>query len=108
MDVRPWKTGFKKAALFSPSCWQKMGGFQSKNGIKNAIIGDETIAKCPLPEKDDNRWEDAGEVSNLYIYPVKSFYGTSVETAKVEKHGLQNGALFDRQFIGMFFWPLAL
>ena len=85
-----------------------MGGFQSKNGIKNAIIGDETIAKCPLPEKDDNRWEDAGEVSNLYIYPVKSFYGTSVETAKVEKHGLQNGTLFDRQFIGMVFLPLAL
>ena len=81
-----------------------MGGFQSKDGIKNAIIGDETIAKCPLPEKDDNRWEDAGEVSNLYIYPVKSFYGTSVETAKVEKHGLQNGALFDRQFIGMIFF----
>ena len=78
-----------------------MGAFQSKNGIKNAIIGDETIAKFPLPEKDDNRWEDAGEVSNLYIYPVKSFYGISVETAKIEKHGLQNGALFDRQFIGM-------
>ena len=78
-----------------------MGAFQSTKGIKNAIIGDETIAKLPLPEKDDSRWQTAGEVSQLYIYPVKSFCGTSVEKAKIEKHGLTNGSLVDRQFIGM-------
>ena len=88
-----------------------MGAFQSTKGIKNAIIGDETIAKLPLPEKDDSRWQPAGEVSQLYIYPVKSFCGKPVETAKIEKHGLTNGPLVDRQFIGndsrnkYFIWP---
>ena len=62
-----------------------MGAFQSTKGIKNAIIGDENIAKFPLPEKDDSRWQTAGEVSQLYIYPVKSFCGTSVEKARIEK-----------------------
>jgi len=76
-----------------------MGAFQSTKGIKNAIIGDETIAKFPLPEKDDSRWQPAGEISQLYIYPVKSFCGKSVERAKIEKHGLTNGPLVDRQFI---------
>jgi hypothetical protein len=78
-----------------------MGAFQSTKGIKNAIIGDETIAKLPLPDKDDSRWQPAGEVSQLYIYPVKSFCGKPVEKAKIEKHGLTNGPLVDRQFIGM-------
>ena len=78
-----------------------MGAFQSTKGIKNAIIGDETIANLPLPGKDDSRWQPAGEVSQLYIYPVKSFCGKLVDKAKIEKHGLTNGPLVDRQFIGM-------
>ena len=79
-----------------------MGAFHSTKGIKNAIIGDEILAKCPLPDIDDSRWEAAGEVSNLYIYPVKSFCGNSVKSATIEKHGLQQGTMFDRQFLGKY------
>lgn len=74
-----------------------MGASQSKkNGLNNAIIGSEDL---PLPEENDARWVAAGTVSNLYIYPVKSFRGVAVEKAMIEKHGLQNGSLLDRQFL---------
>ena len=58
-----------------------MGAYQSTKGITNKIIGKDILAKSTLPEKNDTRWEKVGEVSNLYIYPVKSFSGNSVETA---------------------------
>ena len=77
-----------------------MGAYQSTKGITNKIIGKDILAKSTQPDKNDTRWEHVGEVSNLYIYPVKSFSGNSVETAIVGKHGLQNEAIIDSQFLG--------
>lgn len=73
-----------------------MAASQPKNGLKNAIIGAQDL---PLPKENDARWIAAGKVSNLYIYPIKSFKGIPVEIAVIEKHGLQNGTLIDRQFL---------
>ena len=78
-----------------------MGAFTSKsNGISNAIIGTEELAKEPLPDENDPRWTKNGEISNLYIYPVKSFRGIPVSSCQIGKHGLSNGPLKDRQFLG--------
>ena len=68
-------------------------------GIKHGIIGDEILVKAPLPAQNDSRWVKAGKLGQIYIYPVKSLHGNSVNSATIEKHGLKNGDWFDRQFI---------
>ena len=52
-------------------------------GLSHGNVGNESLGKDPLPEVSDPRWQLAGKVSNLYIYPVKSFMGNSLTTAKV-------------------------
>ena len=79
-----------------------MGAKQAKNGIPNAIIGDKNLAQNPLPQMADSRWQVAGKISNIYIYPVKSFHGVSVDSAIVEKHGLRHKDCIDRQFLGTY------
>ena len=81
----------------------KMGLLQSKNGIKNAIIGDENLAKSPLPTENDSRWVESGIVSKLYIYPVKSFAGISVPSAQIEKVSLKIGKKFNEVLKSVIF-----
>ena len=77
-----------------------MGNAQnSKGGIKSGIIGSEDLAKKGTPKVTDPRWINAGKVSNLYVYPVKSLCGISVQEAKVEKHGLSFKDFVDRQLM---------
>lgn len=41
------------------------------------------IEEVEPPAMDSNVWKEAGEVNQLYIYPVKSMRGVSVPSAKV-------------------------
>ena len=75
-----------------------MGLGNSKNGLNNTIIGNELIANSALPNNSDPRWQKAGKIQNLYIYPVKSLHALSVKSANIEKHGLRFGDCQDRQF----------
>ena len=47
----------------------------------------------------DSRWTKCGQISELYIYPVKALQPIVVATATIEKHGLKNGNYLDRQFV---------
>jgi len=55
----------------------------------------------PVPDTDDSRWEKAGVVEKLYMYPMKSCAPTSLNNAKADKFGLadDNTCLRDRQFM---------
>ena len=68
-------------------------------GLSHGNVGNLTLAQDPLPDTSDPRWEVAGKVSQLYLYPVKSFMGVSLTEATVEKHGLSNGFFMDRQLM---------
>ena len=68
-------------------------------GLTHGNVGNETLGKDPLPDASDPRWKAAGKVSQLFIYPVKSFMGVSMPEATVEKHGLSNGSILDRQLM---------
>ena len=76
-----------------------MGNSQNSKGVKSGIIGSEDLAKKGTPKVTDPRWTKAGKVSNLYVYPVKSLCGISVQEAKVEKHGLSFKDFVDRQLM---------
>ena len=54
-------------------------------GLPHGNVGNEALGKEPLPKVSDPRWQLAGKVSNLYIYPVKSFKGVSLSKAKIGK-----------------------
>lgn len=51
------------------------------------------------PDISDETWTEAGKVEELFIYPVKSMRGVSVQSADVGKHGLSCGKNVDRQFM---------
>jgi len=58
------------------------------------------VSKHPVPDVNDERWQPAGKVCHLNIYPLKSCKATRLQGAKVEKFGLsdENG-IRDRQFM---------
>ena len=68
-------------------------------GLSHGNVGNVTLAQDPLPVISDPRWEVAGKVSQLYLYPVKSFMGVPLTEAIVEKHGLSSGSFMDRQLM---------
>ena len=86
-------------AVSHNNCKVIMGAFGSKKGLKSCLIGDETLAKESLPTVSDSRWTKCGQISELYIYPVKALQPIVVATATIEKHGLKNGKYLDRQFV---------
>ena len=50
-------------------------------------------------EVNDWTLTQAGIVSKLYVYPIKSLNGLAVSKAKVEQHGLSFDDFMDRQFM---------
>ena len=40
-------------------------------------------AGAGMPDLEDPRWEEAGKVEKLYMYPMKSSAPTSLSSAKV-------------------------
>jgi hypothetical protein len=57
------------------------------------------LAEVEPPNISDEYWTAVGKVEELFIYPVKSMRGVSVQSADVGKHGLSWGNTVDRQFV---------
>lgn len=51
------------------------------------------------PIDDDSCWKEVGVVKKLFIHPVKSMQGISVDVAEVGKYGLAHNNNVDRQFM---------
>jgi len=47
----------------------------------------------------DEEWVSVGEVSKLYLYPVKSLAHVQVTSMNLAKHGGYNGLILDRNFM---------
>ncbi|TRY75757.1 hypothetical protein TCAL_08654 [Tigriopus californicus] len=63
-------------------------------GLKTAKVP-ASIGSTSLPQT----WKEAGEISQMIIYPGKSLKGNSVQVAYVDKHGLRSGEMCDRQIL---------
>ena len=51
------------------------------------------------PNTPDEYWKEVGTVEEVFVYPVKSMRGISVQSATVGKYGLSSGKNVDRQFM---------
>ena len=68
------------------------------NFSKQSLCG--VLQAVPEPDVNDERWEEAGVVEKLFMYPLKSCAGTKLNEANVDKFGLTDGkGLRDRQFM---------
>ena len=73
--------------------------FNNPNCEKDGVIGSFLLKNQSLPSKTDERWEYAGKIQNIHIYPVKSCGAITVKSANVQKFGLVHGKMIDRQFL---------
>ena len=51
-------------------------------GVSSAV-SPVNLKDVDPPPFDGSHWKEAGVIKNLYIYPVKSMRGVSVQSAKV-------------------------
>ena len=63
-------------------------------GVERGSLVDTDLT---LPLADE--WQDVGEVESLYIFPVKSLAGVSVDNIQVVSTGAVSGRLVDRQLM---------
>jgi len=85
-----WHSTFLQTCTFTITLTSLLG-MDSLRGV---------VSKHPVPDVNDERWQPAGNVCHLNIYPLKSCKATRLQGAKVEKFGLsdENG-IRDRQFM---------
>lgn len=70
-------------------------------GLSLAVVTWKSILKITVQPKLllPTKWEEVGEVSEMFIHPIKSAYGISVTEADAKAHGMNWLGMQDRSFL---------
>nr|XP_006002481.1 PREDICTED: mitochondrial amidoxime reducing component 2 [Latimeria chalumnae]XP_006002482.1 PREDICTED: mitochondrial amidoxime reducing component 2 [Latimeria chalumnae]XP_014347760.1 PREDICTED: mitochondrial amidoxime reducing component 2 [Latimeria chalumnae]XP_014347761.1 PREDICTED: mitochondrial amidoxime reducing component 2 [Latimeria chalumnae] len=81
------------------SLFQNSNSFVFAAGISLVVVATGALVKSVFWKKQQKKLVQVGVVSHLFIYPVKSCKGVSVQAAECLELGLKNGDLKDRHWL---------